>query len=112
MAFGLHAQPAAKRAQFIYILRVTPKFHDAAAWTEKENAIVGRHFSRLVEAAKAGQVVLAGRSNEALDKTFGVVIFEADDEAAARHFMITDPAVEAGIMSATLHPYSVALQRK
>lgn len=108
----LLAQTTDKRQQFIYILRVTAKFHEANTWTDKEHAIVGRHFKRLSKAAEAGQVILAGRTSESLDRTFGVVIFEAENEEAARQFMTTDPAVEAGIMSATLHSYAVALQRK
>jgi hypothetical protein len=47
-----------------------------------------------------------------LDQTFGVVIFEAENEYVARQFMGADTAVAAGIMSATLHPYAAALQRK
>lgn len=108
----LQAQPAAKRPQFIYVLRVPPRLHDRSAWTDKDNAVVSAHFARLAKATEAGQVVLAGRSSEPLDKTFGIVIFEADNEEAARAFMDGDPAVEAGVMTATLHPYSVALQRK
>jgi uncharacterized protein YciI len=54
----------------------------------------------------------AGCTTEPLAQTFGIVIFEADDEQSARQFMQADPAVVAGLMSATLHPYSVALQRK
>jgi len=46
------------------------------------------------------------------DKTFGIAIFEAADEAAARKFMEEDPAVVAGVMTAELHPFSVVLQRK
>ncbi len=59
-----------------------------------------------------GQVILAGRTTEPLDETFGIVIFEADSAAAASEFMQSDPAVVAGLMTATLHPYAVALQRK
>ena len=40
-----------------------------------------------------GQVILAGRTSEALDKTFGLVIFEAESKTAARLFMESDPAV-------------------
>jgi uncharacterized protein YciI len=57
-------------------------------------------------------VILAGRTSEPGDKTFGLVIFEAKDDAAAQHFMESDPSVVAGVMTATLHPYTVALQRK
>ena len=108
----LAQQPGARKPQFVYVVRVAPAFHDRAAWTDKENAIVGRHFVRLQKATESGQVILAGRTNEALDKTFGLVVFEADNEEAARQFMNTDPAVEAGLMTATLHPYGVALLRK
>jgi hypothetical protein len=34
------------------------------------------------------------------------------NEDSARQFMQTDPAVMAGLMSATLHPYAVSLQRQ
>ena len=85
---------------------------EASAWTDTENGVIGRHFARLAKATDAGQVILAGRTTEALDRTFGLVIFEAESEEAARLFMESDPAVEARIMSATLHPYSVALYRK
>jgi hypothetical protein len=40
------------------------------------------------------------------------VIFVANDAEAARQFMEDDPAVIAGLMSATLHPCTVALQRE
>lgn len=109
---GVQAQTAVGRKQFVYVLRVTPDFQNAQAWTDKENAVVAQHFERLAKATAAGQVVLAGRTTEALAATFGIVIFEAESVEAARQFMDDDPAVKAGLMSATLHPYAVALQRK
>lgn len=105
-------QAEGKRQQYIYVLHLTPRMHEANAWTDKENGVIGQHFARLAKATDAGQVILAGRTSEAPDKTFGLVIFEAEDEEAARLFMQSDPAVVANIMSATLHPYSVALYRK
>jgi uncharacterized protein len=109
---GLHAEPPVKRMQFIYVLRVTPKFHEASAWTDREQEAIKRHFERLAVATREGRVILAGRTAESLAATFGIVIFEADNADAAREFMEADPAVVAGLMSATLHPYAVALQRK
>ena len=109
---GLRADPTGKRQQFAYVLRVAPGFHDERHWTEKEMAVVGRHFDRLTGATKAGQVILAGRTTEALADTFGVVTFEAENAEAARRFMEADPAVVAGLMLASLHPYTVAVQRK
>ena len=106
------SQPVSNRQQYVYVLKLTPRMQAATAWTDTENGVIGRHFARLAKAADTGQVILAGRTTEALDKTFGLVIFEAESEEAARLFMESDPAVEANIMSATLHPYSVALYRK
>ena len=104
--------PAAKPQQFVYMLRVAPHLHNEAKWSDKDKAATMAHFERLKKATASGQVILAGRSSEPLDKTFGLVVFEAENEAAAKAFMDADPAVAAGVMSATLHPYSVALQRK
>jgi hypothetical protein len=63
---GLRADPAGKRQQFIYVLRVTPGFHDERDWTEKQLAVVGRHFERL---ARSRQVIPAGRTTEAVANT-------------------------------------------
>jgi uncharacterized protein YciI len=106
-----HAAPG-KPQQFVYMLRVAKHLQDEAKWSEKDKAATTQHFERLKKATEAGQVILAGRTSESLDKTFGIVIFEADSEAAARKFMQDDPAVKAGVMKATLHPYAIALQRK
>ncbi len=71
-----------------------------------------RHLARFQEATKSGQLILAGRTKEPGDKTFGIAIFEAPDEAAARAFMQADPALAGGLMTAELHPFAVALERK
>ena len=104
--------PAAKPKQFIYVLHLVPRLYDDKAWTAEDKAAVGRHFNRFKEAIQSGQLILAGRTSEAGDKTFGIAVFEAADEAAARKFMEADPAVAAGVMTAELHPFAVALERK
>lgn len=110
---GTGSAPTATSApQFLYVLRLVPRLHDDAAWTEADSAAVSRHFEHLKQATAAGKVVLAGRTREPGDKTFGLVIFEAADDDEARRFMASDPAVVAGVMTATLHPYAVALQRR
>ena len=101
-----------KPKQFIYVLHLVPRLHDDKAWTEQDKAAVERHFNRLKDATKTGQVFLAGRTSESGDKTFGIVIFEAANEEAARVFVNGDPAVIAGIMTAELHPFGIALQRE
>ncbi|MBK6453377.1 MAG: hypothetical protein IPF84_13015 [Proteobacteria bacterium] len=106
------AQDAPKAQQYLYVLRVAPALHDQARWTQADDDAVSRHFTRLADGVKAGKVIFAGKTTEPLDTTFGLVVFEAGSEAAARQFMESDPAVVAGVMTATLHPYALALQRK
>ena len=103
--------PAPKPKQFIYMLRLVERLHDDKAWTDADKKTVGAHFAHLKAATAEGKVILAGRTLEPGDKTFGLVIFEAADEAAAKAFMESDPAVVGKVMTATVHPYQVALQR-
>lgn len=106
------AQAEEAKKQYLYVLRVAPHLQDEAKWSDADKAATGRHFKRLQDDLAKGRVILAGRTSEPLDKTFGLVVFEAPDDAAAKAYMDADPAVQAGVMTATLHPYSVALLRK
>jgi uncharacterized protein len=101
-----------KPRQFIYVLRLVPRLYSDSNWTKQDNEVLERHFARFQEAAKSGQLILAGRTKEPGDNTFGIAIFEASDEAVARKFMQADPAVAGGLMTAELHPFAVALERK
>jgi uncharacterized protein len=101
-----------KPKQFIYVLRLVPRLYSDLAWTKEDNAALARHFARFKHAIQTGELILAGRTQESGDKTFGIAIFEAAHEDAARKFMESDPAVVAGLMTAELHPFAVALERK
>jgi len=101
-----------KLKQFIYVLRLVPRLYDDKNWTKDDNAALERHFARLKHAIETGELILAGRTRETGDKTFGIAVFQAPDEGAARQFMESDPAVVAGLMTAELHPFAVALERK
>jgi uncharacterized protein YciI len=104
--------PPPDKKTFIYVLKLVPRLYDDNKWTKEDEAAVGRHFTRFQEAVKSGELILAGRTKEPGDKTFGIAIFRASDEAAARKFMESDPAVVAKLMTAELHPFSVHVQRK
>jgi hypothetical protein len=47
-----------------------------------------------------------------MDDTFGLVIFRADNEAAANAFMFNDPSVNKNIMAAELHPMRISVLGK
>jgi uncharacterized protein YciI len=96
-------------AQWIYRIVPTPPEMVADA-TDEERAVVEEHFGYLQALKAAGILILAGRT-QVDEGTWGITIFEAPDEISARAVMETDPAVAAGVMSATLYPYAVAVSR-
>jgi len=79
--------------------------------TPEEDEIVGKHFAYLKDLTEKGIMILMGRTQNNDESTFGIAIFEAEDEGAARAIMENDPAVVGEVMRATLYPYRVALMR-
>lgn len=74
--------------------------------TSSEDAAMDAHFQYLGKAMQAGIVALAG---PCLDDTFGIVIFRAENDDAARAFMLNDPSVKSNVMMAELHPMRISL---
>ncbi len=97
-------------AEFLYRLRLArPGMFDDGG-TAGEQAAVTDHFAYLERLHGAGVVRLAGRTTTGDERAFGIVLFDADDAAAANRIMNEDPAVRRGVMRATLHPFRTALR--
>jgi uncharacterized protein YciI len=115
-AFAADAAPATAapkaKPQFVYVLHLVPRLHDDKAWTDADKTVLQRHVANLKAGTERGQVILAGRTLESGDKTFGLVIFTVEDAAAATAFMNSDPCVAEKIMTASVHPYAVAFKAK
>ncbi len=77
--------------------------------TPEEDRAVADHFKYLQRLTEEGVVLLAGRTLNTDLSSFGIVIFEAEDDAAAREVVRNDPAVQASVFRAELFPYRVAL---
>lgn len=77
--------------------------------TEPEAALVGQHFNYLQDLHRRGVVSLAGRTTVTHCASFGLVVFQAPDEATALALMRADPAVAGGVFRAELFPFRVAL---
>ena len=105
------AADAAAKPQFLAILRPAERLRVESAWTKADEEATGRHFRRLQEAAAAGTVIFAGRTQEPLDATMGLIVFEAADAAAAKAWAEADPAVVAGVMTVEVRPYQLAVTR-
>jgi uncharacterized protein YciI len=98
--------------QWIYVLKPTRLEMLTEGSTSEEDEIVSRHFAYLSDLTEKGVMILMGRTQNNDESTFGIAIFEAEDEEAAQAIMENDPAVVGGVMRATLYPYRVALIRK
>lgn len=98
--------------QFLYFLKPTRLGMVTDGPTPDEAETVSRHFAFLSDLTNKGVMILVGRTQNRDESTFGIAIFEAEDESTARKIMEDDPAVVGGVMSAMLYPYKVALMRK
>lgn len=92
-----------------FLYRLTPcRPSFAFDASPEEEAIVGAHFRYLQALLAEGKLIMAA---PAADYSFGLTIFEADSEEAARGIMEGDPAVQHGVMTAELIPIKIALLR-
>src|SRR5262245_40970351 len=95
--------------QFLYRIQPTRPAMLTEGLTRREEEIISQHFAYVKDLAERGVMILVGRTQTTDASTFGIAIFNADSEQAARAIMNDDPAVKHGVMSATLFPYRVAL---
>lgn len=95
--------------QYLYRIQPTRPAMLTEGPTPAEAEIVSQHFNYLRDLADQGIVLLAGRTLNTDESTFGIVIFRAasDDDAVA--IMQADPAVQHDVMQAELFPYRIAL---
>jgi uncharacterized protein YciI len=95
--------------QFVYVVRPT-RLGMVDEPTADEERVVREHFAHLQRLLADGRLHLAGPANDGAE-SFGIVVFDAEDEEQARATMESDPAVVQGVMSATLHPFRISLEK-
>jgi uncharacterized protein len=95
--------------QFLYRIQPTRPGMLAEGPTEREASIVGDHFAYLERLTASGTVLMAGRTLNVDESTFGIVVFLAESQAQADELVGKDPAIEQGVMRAELFPFRVAL---
>ncbi len=97
------------KPQYLYRIQPTRPAMLTDGPTPEEAEIVSQHFDYLKNLTERRIVLLAGRTLNTDPSSFGIIIFYADSEAAAREIVNNDPAVQGGVMRAELFPYRVAL---
>jgi len=94
-----------------YLYRIQPVRPDMLTGepTQEEQDITIQHFNYLKDLMDKGTVVLAGRTINTDPSSFGIVIFVAEDDTAAKQIMLNDPAIQNRIMRGEIFPYRMAI---
>ena len=94
-----------------FLCRIQPVRHDMLAngSTEIESRVVSEHFNYLKQLTSDGVVILAGRTQNTDNSSFGIVLFNAGTVEEAREIMLNDLAVKNNVFRAELFPYKMAL---
>ena len=95
--------------QFLYRLVPARPAMLLSGPTEREMRIIDAHFVHLRKLAADNVVLMAGRTIETGERTFGIVVFRAPSRADADVLMHSDPAIAQGVMQGELFPYRVAV---
>jgi len=93
--------------QYIYRIQPTRLEMVTHGPTDEEASILSDHFKYLESLTKQQVVLVFGRTQNNDASTFGIAIFRAESDDAARMIMNNDPAVKKGVMRAELFPYKV-----
>ena len=94
--------------QWLYVLHPNRAEMLVSGPTPEEAATVGRHAAHCDALGKQSVMLMVGRTQTTTPDTMGLAVFLAEDEAAARAIMQSDPAVLEGVMRAELFPYRIA----
>lgn len=95
--------------EFIYKTVLIDRLFFEENWTEEDERITSEHFQFLLDLKDKNQLVLAGKTQGLDLSTYGIVIFKANNYTEALKVMNQDPAIKNGIMTGTLHEYSLAI---
>lgn len=95
--------------EYVYTLILVDRLFKEDQWTQKDEAIVSRHFAHLIQLEKEGKLIMAGKTANVDPNTKGFVFFQAKNDEEANNIMTSDPAIMEGIMTGTLQEYNVAL---
>jgi uncharacterized protein YciI len=95
-------------AEWIYFIHA-PRENFADTMTDEEEAVWSEHFEQLKRLLDEGVLVMAGPTMGSTNT--GIVVFEAEDEAAAEAIVDADPVFAGGWARAELREFRVSLLR-
>lgn len=97
--------------QYIYTVEATRlsmfQEHDAL-----EEEILPQHFAYVHKLVDDKVAILAGALSVMDSQHFGIVFFQAEDDASAKSILHNDPAVKNRVMRGCLYPHRMSLWNK
>ena len=99
-----------EKKTYIYILKLVDRLYNDDKWTVEDNQIVEQHFLRLKKDYDNGKIIHVGRTTDPYKEGFGVVVFNAENDEVAKQYMLNDPAVKNGQMTAICKEYKVVFK--
>jgi uncharacterized protein YciI len=100
--------PKPELKEFLYRVRATRPEMLRSGPTPEESAAVEDHVNYLKDLTAKGTLIVAGRTRNNDETTFGIIVFRAASEDATRAIMNRDPAVKKGVFRSALFPFAVA----
>jgi len=89
--------------QFIGLAR--PKRENfVQSMTNDEKAVFAEHFAYVEKLHSEGKLIISGAC---LDGAFGMIMYKAETEEAARAMFENDPLTKSGITATEFHPFRV-----
>jgi uncharacterized protein YciI len=92
---------------FVYDLALKPDYHDFSTWTNNVQEVFNQHADFLNRAVQHGRVMFVGRTDAEPKDNYGLVVFEAENQADAEEFMNSDPAIARGVMTGRAFPFKL-----
>lgn len=93
---------------YLYRLQATRPMMLTEGPTPEEAAVIEQHSAYLRALADKGVVLFYGRTANADETAFGIVVLGGESEDVARHIMDNDPSVRDGVMRAEFYPFMIA----
>jgi uncharacterized protein YciI len=99
----------AERNAIVYLYRVLAAHPEmmAKGLTPEQTQVMGEHLDHLKSLEAKRVIVIAGRTLNNDETTFGIVMFRADTAAAARDIMNSDPGIQKGLFKGILFPFQI-----
>jgi uncharacterized protein YciI len=98
----------AERNENVHLYRVLAAHPEmmAKGLTPDQAKVMQEHLDHLKSLEAKRVIVIAGRTLNNDETTFGIVMFRADT-AAARDIMNSDPGIQKGLFKGTLFPFQI-----